>query len=633
MFKNNQISLFIVCCFLVGIPVKFVFSASARADQTAYAGVVETCPFKSAADQSVTDLVDSVKSSLNQLAKDCPQLSERVRQAEQKLISVNVNQKERNSDNSGYYSNMQSPNPSLDGLTLNCRNYKTLLTREQEIAISRIGVTSLPSRYYSCANRDDPAQCINKIFMQSMSESSANCKATLNDKLDEEMTKKIFAAADSFSDLVRESNSCPVTQRTPQLLLNTSSGFLDVLAGVSMNFGLAGALSGFLAKTVGSLLDSQALSDSPKLAIYQLENESNFENIACIWYQLQNRNLRCQEYQVEAVNAQTNRRAVTCPEYLNNTFAGGNNLLSLKSLMQNLNSIEKNSEENSAESLDEIVDLMKKKIPHPIEGPGKAITVENHMAEISEVLAASNLQKDRSQAEKLNRVMHLTKKLVATHQDQTLVSSKKSAELDKIRKEFQTDIKKFNFNEAVDRYWVLKGQTAPSVLLSIESSLAGNKAILNMSQGIDTNIPKIQLTSNFMVKNFNIMFEKRLELVRRRYDAALKDGDTQAVKSHALQLMNLCSMASGMFLSSVDGDDIQVYNALRRINLDKGKYNKACSAISCLDKPKKVLFSSDKKGKELADDFRKHQCQTLLDYDIIVEDLNRRLTATGAICK
>ncbi|MBC7743412.1 MAG: hypothetical protein H7061_14540, partial [Bdellovibrionaceae bacterium] len=396
-----------------------------------YAGVVESCPFKAKEDKSLNELLDSVKSSMRQLANDCPQLNEKVKQAESRL-QISLEPSMRMSDNGmgpAFLTSARSPNPSLEGLQINCANFKTLLTREHEIAVSRVGVLGLPSRYSECKG-DDVQTCIDKRFMLSMKEANDTCKSTGATRVQEELGARLLEAAETFSSLIRESNQCPVKDRTPQLLLNTGSAFLDTIATVSGGFGLTGVISGFLAKTMGAILDSQVMKNSPKVGVRQLEDEVKFDNLACVWFQLQNRNLHCQEYQNEKL-ARSQVERPLCNDYLDRNL--GDDIYNLKMLVKNFNQAGVNAGTDINQGFDNMTQLLNKKISHPTEGKGKATTIQEHLEEISQTLVNSKMQKDKEQGRKLRTVLESSKKLHELEAKKDLTDEARIVEENKIK--------------------------------------------------------------------------------------------------------------------------------------------------------------------------------------------------------
>ncbi len=602
----------------------------------AYTGVVENCPFKARDDQSVSDMLQSVKGSLRQLASDCPQLSEKVKQAENRL-QLSVEQMNRNSDNgnaSNFSTTSTSPNPSLEGIQINCNNYKNLLNREHEIAVSRIGVLELPTRYISCSSESNQSECINKKFMLSVTEAHQTCQKTATSRIQEDTIKKLVEATDSFATLIREVDQCPTKQRTPQLLLNTSASFLDTIASVSAGFGVTGIISGFLAKTIGAVLDSQAIKNSPAMDVRQIENESKFEDLACIWYQVQNRNLRCQEYQREKIT-QPNLKQPMCADYLNQkSIVPGTT--DLKSLIDSIKFLKKDLDDEDINStVDNISTLFNKKIADPIEGAGKSVTVEEHLLEISETLKKSSSLTDKESGRKINLIIESIKNITKIEADSTINESERAKKIEMFKVNFKNNLSKLKFDEAIDQYWFLKGaKVSPSALLIVDSNLAAYKAIQNLGTEYDSNIPKIHLATNLMVKHFRDEFVNRLNLTSSRYLAAVKEGDKTTTLAHAVQLTNLCGLAAGMYYANDSGDEVKVGNTLRKVKSQPpSDYERSCKDISCLQTPKPIIFKSEKKGTELAESFRHHECQMQLDYDVIMKNVKDRINRTGTVCE
>lgn len=466
--------------------------------------------------------------------------------------------------------------------------------------------------------------------MLSVSEAYDTCRNTGAARVQEETVSKLMVAADSYAALIRDVHMCPASARTPQLIMNTSSSILDTIATVSAGFGLTGLISGFLSKIIGAVIDSNAMKGSPKMGARQLEDEIKFENLACVWYQVQNRNLNCQEHQEEKSKSDSIKRPF-CSKYLD-ALGLSDNLVNLKNLIAKFNQIGKSEDEN--DSLDQMNSLLNKNIAHPSEGIEKSITVKAHMTDVSAELLKSKNLKDKDSGGKLKSLLDAMDEL-STLTAQTANISEE--ELGKIKAKFKKSLTKFNVDDAIDRYWKLKkADFTPSAMFLLDPSMSAYNALKSLGVTYDGNISKINLATNLMVKHFRDPFIARLKLTNERYQDSIRQGDPKATLSHAVQLTNLCTLVAGMYYAENKSDDgVLKANSLREIPDSVPRdYENLCKPISCIVVNKKpILFSSHESEIKRADDFKTHTCQMQLDYDIVIKAVSENLKEGKAVCK
>ncbi|MBC7743070.1 MAG: hypothetical protein H7061_12790, partial [Bdellovibrionaceae bacterium] len=204
----------------------------------------------------------------------------------------------------------------------------------------------------------------------------------------------------------------------------------------------------------------------------------------------------------------------------------------------------------------------------------------------------------------------------------------------KIKEAFKTNLAGLKIDQAIDQYWQIKGvKMGASALLMVDSKTAAS-ALANMGATVDPHVSLVNLATNQMMKHFKEIFVQRLALTSERYKTAITEGDKNAVMAYGVQLTNLCGLAAGMYYGTQEESTLKTGNALRKVQSKPPEgYDEACKPVACLDKPRPLLFKSTLQDAPLADAFKAHVCQMQLDYDLVMQNVEKRIELSGTICR
>ncbi len=609
-----------------------------------YAGALDYCPFNPPKSSDVNSLMSALTSSLVALKNQCPNLNDTI-SAIEKGINETTNQFNilltQKSPIDPQSSSGLLPNPDITQVTLSCSNYKLLLAREYDILQDRLdqsGTENIPSRYLNCfgsgSNSSGKKKCISRSYNQSLSQISRNCSATYFTKVDESLKKSLNSISEGFTSVLNSNSSCGGNYSS--LVAEVGIKLAEALTVLPGTLGWAGAAINFFANIISSFIKKSNYDDSPVAALEMIAASKKSKALMCLWFQFQNKKLRCHEFFKNPSTTNSSDTAL-CSSYFSGPLPTEQHT-NIKILQDQLERISKKP--FTPEKIDEFNSLLSSTIPDPLT-EGKEITLETHLNDIATVLRDSNNPRtkraDMALGVGLGDLLKLQKSL--SDPKFTAKNPNYMNDLKKLNEAINNSINSFSMEKAVDAYWRVKGKEDPYLYIKNLSTLDPTNTDHNGSLSYNGHESDIMLGSNAMIKYFQELFNNNIALLGESYHAAVAETDKNRVYTSAIELAKVCFLSAGIYYAKAPESqrDLFTKDALNRINeAPTKKYEEACKVFSCLNQnnDNKIgsLFKPKSSGNEASKEFRTYQCQNLKNYDIILNKIKSQVSAKGKLC-
>lgn len=608
---------------------------------TVYAGALDNCPFSPPKSSEVTGLMNALNSSLVALKNQCPNLNDTI-SAIEKGINETTNQfnilLSQKSPIEAQSVNGQLPNPDISQVTLNCSNYKLLLAREFDIVQDRLGqegTENIPSRYVSCfRSTGDKKKCISNSFNQSISQTSKNCNTTYVMSVDEKLKKSLNSISEGFTSVMNQNQSCG--GNSTALVAEVGIKFTEALTILPGALGWAGAGINFFANTISSFIKKSNYENSPVAALEIIAASKKSKLLMCLWFQFQNKKLRCHEFYKNPKNSE-NTANDFCSHYFSGPLSNEQHT-NIKSLQNQLQGF--SEKPYTPEKIDEFNFLLNSQISDPME-EGKTIPLASHLEDVAQKLKQSTNPKtkmsDVAFGFKLEKLLKIHKSL--SDKKYTPENPNYVDDLSKLNESLNSSINSFSIEKAIDAYWRSMGKEDPYLYIKNLSTSEPNNDP-NGSLIYNGHEAELMLGSNAMIKHFQETFDNDIALLGESYHAAVAESDKNRVYSGAIELAKVCFLNAGIYFAKVPESqkDLVTKDALNRINESPTKkYEEACKVFSCLnssnDNQFGSLFKPKSSGTETSKEFRAYQCQNLKNYDIILNKIKSQISAKGKLCE
>jgi len=301
----NFLNLKFAACFCILLTVSTSFAEtsaptkSSEVEKPPQAKILNagSCPFRRDS-SSVDNLVKQAKSALQNLADQeskCPATKRIAEQLEKNLNAVLEYNKINNENRQ-----------TMDSGDLNCENYQSALKSEFEFVMNQNMLKNTPwiqsniSRYGSCGDSNSSKQtfeeCASKVYFASLEKETVKCdryqaykKTTGREQFSQDVMKELAANA---KILLENSKQCQGDSSTSKFVIQSVLGAVS-----SLGYLATGPLTGAAVALTGDLLSSfvqRFFSDkSPSALIGYIDAEYEFEELNCLYYELQNRSLSC----------------------------------------------------------------------------------------------------------------------------------------------------------------------------------------------------------------------------------------------------------------------------------------------------------------------------------------------------
>lgn len=611
---------------------------------TVYAGALDNCPFSPPKSSEVTGLMNDLNLSLVALKNQCPNLNDTI-SAIEKGINETTNQfnilLSQKSPIDPQSANGKLPNPDISQVTLSCSNYKLLLAREYDILQDRLdqtGTENIPSRYLNCFSSGSDLsykkKCISKSYNQSLSQIQRNCYTTYSSKVDDSLKRSLHSVSEGFTNLMNSNPSCGGNYSS--LVAEVGIKFTEALTVLPGALGWAGAGINFFANTISSFIKKSSYENSPVAALEIIAASKKSKLLMCLWFQFQNKKLRCHEFYKNPKNSEYPENNF-CSHYFSGPLSNEQHT-NIKSLQNQLQGF--SEKPYNPEKIDEFNFLLNSQISDPMD-KDKTISLASHLEEVAQELKKSTNPKtkisDISIGLSLEKLLKLHKSL--SEKKYTPENPNYVDDLKKLNDSINNSINSFSIEKAIDAYWRSKGKEDPYLYIKNLSTSEPNNDP-NSSLIYNGHEAELMLGSNAMIKHFQETFDNDIALLGESYHASVAESDKNRVYTSAIDLAKVCFLNAGIYYAKVPESqkDLVTKDALNRINeAPTKKYEEACKVFSCLnssnDNQFGSLFKPKSSGTETSKEFRAYQCQNLKNYDIILNKIKSQISAKGKLCE
>lgn len=585
----------------------------------AYIGNEFACPFRRNPADNASSLISGVVNALSDLKDKCPSLANSIQNVQAQAEFLNQN--------------LTGTNPMRSGmLEVNCQNYQTALRKEFDHISENPSMRAQRSqRYSSCSILETNKQqaCIDKTYVENLSETHFNCAGQYNEAKNETLKKSVQSLATQMNTLLNQSSTCDKPEQIKKSLLSAGINTLSTIAAVAPGAGLASLILGTTGPLLNTLVNTLFSKASPQEGIEALNNEVEAENLSCLWYNLQNRTLNCSQNRIEKQTPRSVDLNICGQPAKSQALTLSPKLIEN---LKNLDSIIKSSA-SDPRAAPNTLEILEKVIPSVDESSSLSLT--HKIEKMKVVLAASNEKSDKEYAKILDEFLRA--------KNEFTIKSKKTADpekLHKMQKELMGKIPS-NWEQITSAYWKLNSKNDPlaSLKASEELKLLVSKGYqialenIQFQESADDYQQSLHIASNYMVTNFKNYFEKRLQELNQRYETN-KDESTNKEKLGDLKpLFALCSQAAAIYQTSPVSNP-RVERSFNNISSPSNSYINACSRFNCTQPPSLIrpFQESDFDAGSKSQKFRAYQCKMVGSYDDNLLQLERNVLASSEPC-
>jgi hypothetical protein len=588
-------------------PVKTRMLGQDQIPPRAYVADSMSCPFRKDKGDEASALLGGVTSALSDLKAKCPALE---------TTLANLDQQANNLRNA----NLMLGQNSVDGtVPVTCGNYESVLRREFDFVSGNPSLRISKSSYTNCMglSASDLSSCMENSYVESLAQNHFNC-AQQEDKDSKVVARRnLQAFVDQMNTLIDQSASCDKNGAVKQSLLSASVDTLAMISSMAPVAGFSGELLTMSGPLMNNMVNRLFTGKGPSEGIEAINNEIESENISCLWYNLQNRTLNCQQSDAQK-NVPKPVSAGTCVNVSSTVLP-----LPSAKMVSDLDKVL--TAAVGKNDLSNLPELMNAEIPG---SDGKGSTSYNKMLdEISQTLSKSTDPARKSMGVQVGALKKNIDEFTSSlgfKPTSDSAAAKISAALPKnwedIAKAYQAEI---GADGAVRRL-----QASEDIKTLTENGYKLALAAHEKSFKADDYQQSLGVASSYMVTNFQKLFNERLKLLNQRY-VQNKDQESAVEKLGDLKpLFAMCSQAASMFYASPVSDP-KVSRSLAQIRNPGANetYHQACDRFQCskLPSPFKLFKESDFTETSLSQKYKAYQCQQVAQYDTGLSALEKNV--------
>lgn len=552
----------------------------------------------------------------------------------------------------------------LDGTTsLSCENYQQILDKEHSIALenmdntffqlgvdflpryrgcsifrqpeSEINLSELESEYSGLATQADRLRyCINDVHAETLYRMIEQCE--LQDELRTENTRniayreRVVQLATLAQDLIKSSEDCT----NKDIIRNVSQSVIS-LATTFGTFALGGGIAGAGVALGGGLLsalvDRFFSSSGPNEYLQQLETEEQWEQMNCLYYQVQSNNLAC--------GASSSRRSPParvgndCVDLRQSEYLKG--IQALSDAVSEVREAENGAV--AAAAADRIRDALDREIPDP-SNPEGSLKVSEYLARMRDSLQEnSTASRDLILSGQIGKILQAADSYdvaAATRPIDVEAVNTANTELLNSVKGNGTSGTPFDLNRAISQYWSTereKGNVSHIERLMILEAAEIDQARLTVPEVASDQSQKI--AHNALVSLYQQKFNNRLEDLNTRYLSNAKprgDRDFNDNLDYLIPIFKQCALNAGMYHYE---EDHRGENALNRVGDASSEYEEVCKKFQCPDGSLLKPFALDENSPDTpGTQFKGFQCGMTASYNKNLRLFAERYQQTGEIC-
>lgn len=625
--------------------------SSAQVTEKANIGTPGGCPFENST--STSDTIAKVKASLSAIAGSSDSCSKAVGSSAASLTSLL---------DGVIKSNFPVTEINVDGTTtLTCDNYTAILAKEKSLAMEAknneyfVVGTDFLTRYRSCEIYTkpeseisvadlDPAYtgltqsqrydlCVDTIYKRSFYRKVEECDVVHNIEYENNKNKayrdQITQVTQMATKLISSSESCS----NKDVLRNITQSIIPLITTIGTYsvggpfLGAGVALGGHLAS---ALVDRFFNTNGPNEYMALLDGESEWKDLNCLYYQVQNEALACNAPNFKDIPVV--KENVSCQAERENAIIS--DLSSLSNIVKSLT--EAKSPLDKAEKADKMRQYLAKEITYP-DGSRK-LPISEYLKEV-----AKGLSSDPSKSADMFQAARLSKILDNIDQYKTL-SATKPVDTEKIMKNnidlyglVKDDSGTFDLTDTISRYWNTQERSYSSSMIG-KLKAVEHPSPLNKILPIDANdmqsSASTKISHDALVDLYKKKFDNRLQQQQQSYLSnrkAKNDSQRNSNLDYIIPLFRSCTLNAGMFYY---GEQNQNVHSLNLINEPSEQYKTVCAKFQCPDGSLLPKFNpsdspdADSKGTQ----FKRYQCALNAQYSTMYKRLVDTYKRTGEIC-
>ncbi len=628
----------------------FISSTILHAD-SANIGDPGGCPFENSSSSS--ESIAKVKASLQALAGSSDACGESIGASASSLSSLLDGILD---------SSFPVTEIDVDGSTaLTCDNYTAILAKEKSLALEAknneyfvVGADFLV-RYSRCEiftreeeeiEEEDLAEeyhgltqsqrydlCVDTIYQQTFYRKVEECDIIENLEYENNKNQaykdQITQVTEMATQLISASEGCS----SPDILRNITQSIIPLITTLgtySVSGPFLGAGVAFGGSLASALVDRFFNTDGPNEYIDLLEGESEWENLNCLYYQVQNEALACNAPDFSDIPPL--ERRVSCESQRENEIIDDISNLSL--IIKSLASAD--SPLVKAERADQIRNLLKNDITYP--DGSKTIPISEYLEEIATDLSQDPTRSaDLFQASRLNKIIANTKEYETLTQTQPIDAEKVMENNAALYGLVKDSSGTFDLVDTVSRHWNRQerdnstGMIGRLKAVETASPLSG---IIPLDNSDMQSSESTKIAHDALVDLYKGKFDKRLQTQQQTYLSNRKpksDSQRNSNLDYLIPLFQSCTLNAGMFHY---GEKQNSTHSVNIIQPSSEEYNTVCAKFHCPDNSLLPKFQAD--TSEGADSpgtqFKGYQCAVKAQYNNLYKKLVRRYRETGEIC-
>jgi hypothetical protein len=585
-------------------------SPGSSLNSKAYVADTVSCPFRRDKADNAASLLAGVNNALSDLSGKCSSLST-------SLGNLQDSTRNLNSLNQGMNGGLQN-----GSVTVTCANYEHALRQEFDFISANPTIRASKSQNYgTCAFQQGSllTECLESAYVEALSTFHFNCKDQFEEQAMNTVKQSLNGLVSQMNTLINQSSSCDKDPEVQKSIILASINTIAAVSAMAPAAGLSGTAIDLSGRVINNLVEKYFSSKGPANAIQVLLREDESENLACLWYSLQNRTLNCVAQEAEK-NLPKEIKVTTCPgsKIPGLPLMTGKSLAELKQVLTE--SLDNRTSEAVASLLNTEFDSSNGKPPQ---------SVEKALDDISKTLQASGNSERKALGLKV----------------ENLLSNLKTSAIPFGAFKSPTDktvpAETLNWNEITTAYLdevgtdngIRKLQASEEIKQAID---AGYKIAMESREHLlsgDDYQRSLNIASSYMVSNFQNVFLERLEKLNKTYELNKAFQTNSKNLGDLKPIYTLCSQAASMFYVGKVGN-AEIERSFNNVRAPSPIFTKACSKFNCTNEPKVMSpfpvseFGETKRPQELSS----YQCNQVSKYNQGLDLLKKNVEKTGLAC-
>ncbi len=628
-----------------------LLSSSFAQAETANIGDPGGCPFENSS--STSETIAKVKANLQALSGSSDACGESIGSSAASLTSLL---------DGVLSSNFPVTEIDVDGsTTLTCDNYVAILAKEKSLALEAknneyfVVGTDFLTRYKRCeiftkaedeVNSEDLEEeyrelsqsqrydlCVDSIYQETFYRKVEECDIIENIEYENNKNQayrdQITQVTEMATKLISSSEGCS----SPDILRNITQSIIPLIttlgtysvAGPFMGAGVA--LGGHLAS---ALVDRFFNTDGPNEYIDLLEGETEWKDLNCLYYQVQNEALACNAPDYTEIPIV--EKEVSCQSERENAII--DDLASLSKIVKSLSTAD--SPLAKAEKADELRNFLNKEITYP-DGSRK-LPIADYLKEVSTGLSSDPTKSaDLFQASRLNKILANIDEYKTLTQTRPIDTEKVMENNVGLYGLVKNDAGVFDLTDTISRYWNRQERNYSSSMIGRLKAVENPSPLTQIMPLDDKDMQSTASTKiahDALVDLYKGKFEKRLQKQQETYLSNRKpsnDSQRNGNLDYLIPLFQSCALNAGMYHY---GERNQGVHSLNMVQTPSEQYKTVCAKFQCPDGSLLPKFKADTSpsADSPGTQFKSYQCAVKAQYNTMYKKLVNRYKRTGEIC-